>query len=124
MYIDSYRDILTQLCLQNKVKSLYAFGSVLTSRFNNDSDIDMIVDIDSANPIEYADCYFNLKFALQDLFNRPIDLFENKTIRNDYLRREIDNSKQLIYASTKSVSNELSRSEIFNLIPAQNSCYQ
>ena len=27
---------LTQLCVKNKVKSLYAFGSVLTSRFDND----------------------------------------------------------------------------------------
>jgi predicted nucleotidyltransferase len=98
MYIDTYRNTLTQLCRQNKVKSLYAFGSVLTSHFNNDSDIDMIVDIDSTNPLEYADNYFNLKFALQDLFNRPVDLLENKAIRNDYLRREIDNSKQLIYA--------------------------
>jgi len=98
MYFDDYRNVLTQLCLQNKVKSLYAFGSVLTSRFNKNSDIDMIVDIDSANPLEYADCYFNLKFALQDLFNRPIDLLENKAIRNNYLRQEIDDSKQLIYA--------------------------
>ena len=98
MYIDDYRNVVIQLCLQNKVKSLYAFGSVLTSRFNNNSDIDMVVDIDSANPLEYADCYFNLKFALQDLFNRPVDLLENKAIRNNYLRQEIDNSKQLIYA--------------------------
>jgi len=96
MDIESYRNSLTQLCLQNKVKSLYAFGSVLTNRFNNDSD--MVVDIDSTNPLEYADNYFNLKFALQDLFNRPIDLLENKAIRNNYLRQEIDNSKQLIYA--------------------------
>ena len=91
MYIDPYKNTLTQLCFQNKVKSLYAFGSVLTSRFNSSSDIDLIVDIDSANPLEYADCYFNLKFALQDLFNRPVDLLENKAIRNDYLRREIAN---------------------------------
>ena len=98
MYIDSYKNILAQLCLQNKVKSLYAFGSVLTNRFNSDSDIDMVVDIDSTNPLEYADNYFNLKFALQDLFDRPVDLLENKAIRNDYLRQEIDNSKQLIYA--------------------------
>ena len=98
MYIDAYRNVLTQLCLQNKVKSLYAFGSVLTNRFNNDSDIDMVVDIDSTNPLEYAECYFKLKFALQDLFNRPVDLLENKSIRNSYLRQEIDNSKQLIYA--------------------------
>ena len=98
MYIDDYKNALTQLCVKNKVKSLYVFGSVLTSRFNNDSDIDMIVDIDSTNPLEYANYYFNLKFALQDLLNRPIDLLENKAVRNSYLRQEIDNSKQLIYA--------------------------
>jgi len=39
MYIDAYRNVLTQLCLQNKVKSLYAFGSVLTNRFNSESEI-------------------------------------------------------------------------------------
>jgi len=60
MYIDAYKNVLTQLCFQNKVKSLYAFGSVLTSRFTSNSDIDLIVDIDSTNPLEYANCYFNL----------------------------------------------------------------
>ena len=98
MYIDGYKNALTQLCASNRVKSLYVFGSVLTSSFDNNSDIDLIVDIDSTNPLEYADCYFNLKFALQDLFHRPIDLLENKAVRNKYLRQEIDNSKQLIYA--------------------------
>jgi len=97
MYIDDYKNDLTQLCVQNKVRSLYVFGSVLTNRFDNNSDIDLIVDIDSANPLEYADCYFNLKFALQDLFNRHVDLLENKAIRNKYLRQEIDNSKKLVY---------------------------
>ena len=97
MYIDNYKNALTQLCIKNRVKSLYAFGSVLTSSFDNDSDIDLIVDIDSENPLEYANCYFNLKFALQDILNRPIDLLENKAIRNQYLRQEIDNTKQLIY---------------------------
>ena len=98
MYIDNYKNALVQLCLQNKVKSLYAFGSVITNRFDHNSDIDLIVDIDSVNPLEYADNYFNLKFALQDLFKRPVDLLENKAIRNDYLRQEIDQSKHLIYA--------------------------
>ena len=98
MYIDSYMSALTQLCVNNKVKSLYVFGSVLTGRFGEDSDIDLIVDIDSINPLEYADCYFNLKFALQDLFNRQVDLLENKSTGNNYLRQEIDNTKQLIYA--------------------------
>jgi len=98
IYIDRYMNVLTQLCVQNNVKSLYAFGSVLTGRFGDDSDVDLIVDIDSSNPLEYADYYFNLKFALQDLFNRHVDLLENKTVKNNYLRQEIDNTKQLIYA--------------------------
>lgn len=96
--LDNYISSIVELCKKNKVKSLYVFGSILTSHFRTDSDIDMIVDIDSTNPLEYADCYFNLKFALQDLLKRPVDLLENKAIRNEYLRKEIDNSKQLIYA--------------------------
>ncbi|MCK9639363.1 MAG: nucleotidyltransferase domain-containing protein [Prolixibacteraceae bacterium] len=98
MYLDKYKNEINSLCLQNKVKSLYVFGSVLTDRFNEKSDIDLVVDIDSNDPFDYADSYFNLKFALQDLFRRPIDLLENKAIKNPYIRRNIDHSKSLIYA--------------------------
>ena len=98
MYLDNYMENMRSLCQQNKVKALYVFGSVLTDRFNDKSDIDLIVDIDSNDPLEYADNYFNLKFALQDLFKRPIDLLENKAIKNPYIRQNIDNSKHLIYA--------------------------
>ncbi|MCL6101430.1 MAG: nucleotidyltransferase domain-containing protein [Bacteroidetes bacterium] len=98
MYLDKYKNEINSLCLQNKVKSLYVFGSVLTDRFNEKSDIDLVVDIDSNDPFDYADSYFNLKFALQDLFRRPIDLLENKAIKNPYIRRNIDHSKSLVYA--------------------------
>ena len=98
MYLDNYMESMKNLCQQNKVKALYVFGSVLTDRFNDKSDIDLIIDIDSNDPLEYADNYFNLKFALQDLFKRPVDLLENKAIKNPYIRQNIDNSKHLIYA--------------------------
>jgi predicted nucleotidyltransferase len=98
MYLDKYKNEINSLCLQNKVKSLYVFGSVLTDRFNEESDIDLVVDIDSNDPFDYADSYFNLKFALQDLFRRPVDLLENKAIKNPYIRQNIDHSKSLIYA--------------------------
>jgi len=98
MYLDKYKNEINSLCLQNKVKSLYVFGSVLTDSFNEKSDIDLVVDIDSNDPFDYADSYFNLKFALQDLFRRPIDLLENKAIKNPYIRRNIDHSKSVIYA--------------------------
>ncbi len=99
MYLDSYKNEINRLCLQNKVKSLYVFGSVLTNQFTKNSDIDLVVDIDISDPLDYADNYFNLKFALQDLLNRKIDLLENKAIKNHYIRENIEQSKMLIYGS-------------------------
>jgi len=98
MFLDSYTSEIKNLCIKNKVKSLYVFGSVLTNTFAEKSDIDLVVDIDSNDPFDYADNYFNLKFALQDLLKRPIDLLESKAIKNPYIRRNIDGSKSLIYA--------------------------
>ncbi len=98
MYLEAYKNDISKLCIQNKVKALYVFGSVLTDKFNEQSDIDLVVDIDADDPFEYADNYFNLKFALQDLIKRPIDLLENKAIKNPYIRQNIDHSKSLIYA--------------------------
>ena len=46
---------------------------------------------------EYADNYFDLKYSLENLFKRNVDLLEDKAIRNPYLRQSIDSTKQLIY---------------------------
>ena len=62
-------------------------------------DKDLIVDIDSTDPLIYADNYFNLKFALEDLFKRNVDLLENKAIKNQYIRDNIEQAKKLIYGS-------------------------
>ena len=90
-------DQIRKLCGSNKVKSLFAFGSVLTDSFKSDSDIDLVVDIDAKDPLTYSDSYFNLKFQLEQLFNRKIDLLEQSAIKNPYLRKQIDETKVLIY---------------------------
>ena len=89
-------DIL-KLCKAYKVKTLYAFGSVLTDKFHSESDIDLIVEFQPLNVLEYADNYFALKFSLEDVLKRPIDLLEDKAIKNPYFRQNIDHQKQLIY---------------------------
>lgn len=99
MFLERYINEIRNLCQKNKVRNLYVFGSVLTDHFTDKSDIDLIVDIDSNDPLDYADHYFNLKFALEELLNRQIDLLENKAVKNPYLRENIDNSKTLLYAS-------------------------
>lgn len=99
MYLESYIGEIRLLCQKNRVKSLYVFGSVLTDRFTDKSDIDLIVDIDSIDPLEYSDFYFNLKFALEELLRREIDLLESRALKNPYLIDNINQSKTLLYAS-------------------------
>ena len=97
MYFDLYQNKLSILCRQHHVKKLYAFGSVLTKRFDNNSDVDLIVSFNDIPVEDYADNYFELKFSLQDIFNRPVDLLEDQAIKNPYFRQKIDNCKQVIY---------------------------
>lgn len=87
------------LCTKYKVKDLYAFGSILTDRFNENSDVDMVVifDREIMSQSEYADNYFGLKFALEDLFHRDVDLVEYEAIRNPYFKEEVDQTKRAIY---------------------------
>lgn len=88
---------ITSLCSKHKVSKLFVFGSILTKRFNKSSDIDFLVDFDGVDIYEYADNYFGFKNSLENLFKRQIDLIENKAIKNPFLRKSIDSSKQLIY---------------------------
>lgn len=97
-FLSQYNTQIADLCRRYSVERLFAVGSVLTDCFNDESDVDLIVDIADESPLEYADNYFNLKFGLSDLFGRPVDLLENKALRNAQMRKHIDESKQLIYA--------------------------
>ena len=88
---------LMKLCVKYNVLKLYIFGSVLSDKFHEDSDIDFLVTFDKVDLEEYADNYFDFKFSLADLFNREIDLLEEKAIKNPYLKQSIDNTKELLY---------------------------
>jgi uncharacterized protein len=95
--IQKYSQQIEALCKLHNVKTLFAFGSVLSDKFNSKSDIDLIVDIADSDPFAYTDNYFDLKFKLENLFNRPVDLLENKALKNPYLKKEIDTTKVLVY---------------------------
>ena len=97
--IDKYKSDIRALCVKYKVKAFYVFGSALTSDFNDLSDLDFIVDFEPQDIDHYADNYFNLKFALEDTFRRKIDLLEEKSIKNPYFKKSIENQRQLLYGA-------------------------
>jgi uncharacterized protein len=92
-----YKGIIKNLCSVYHVDKLYVFGSVLTSRFNESSDIDFIVRFKDIELLKYSDNYYDFKFSLEDLLKRPVDLLEEQALKNPYLKQSIDETKELIY---------------------------
>jgi hypothetical protein len=91
-----YKEI-NELCVNHKVKNLYAFGSVLNENFTSTSDIDLIVDFKDVDVEDYVDNYFDFKFSLQEIFNRSIDLLEEQSIKNPYFKQVVNQTKELVY---------------------------
>lgn len=89
---------LFALCKKHKVKKLYAFGSILTPRFNEQSDVDILVNFDSEiDHNNYADNYFDFYHALKSLFGREIDLVDESAVKNPYFKEELEETRHLIY---------------------------
>ncbi len=99
MFLDNYKNKIVELCEKHKVKHLFVLGSVLTDKFAENSDVDFIVEIDSNDPIIYAENYFDLKFELEKLLNRKIDLLEERALKNKLFIENINKSKKMIYGS-------------------------
>ena len=98
-YLDNHISDISTLCSQHHVRHLFAFGSVLTDDFKRTSDVDLMVDFLPVSVTQYADNYYSLKFALEKILNRTVDLLEEQALKNPYLLNTINNKKQLIYGS-------------------------
>jgi predicted nucleotidyltransferase len=88
---------LVDLCKLHKVRELYIFGSVLTDKFSDSSDIDLLVQFENVDILQYFDNYMEFKENLENLLGRPVDLLENQAIRNPVFRRVVDRNKKLVY---------------------------
>ena len=91
------KEEIEKLCKRNKVKFLFAFGSIVTDKFNENSDIDLVVDFVEKDPFKYTDLYFSLKNKLESLLKRKIDLIEERGIKNRFFRQQIEDTKVKLY---------------------------
>jgi predicted nucleotidyltransferase len=94
-------DKIIALCKKYKVAKLWVFGSILTPRFNEDSDVDFSVNFDSdvinSEGLDWADIFFDFMHELEDLFGRRVDLVCDDAVKNKIFRNELDRTKLLIY---------------------------
>lgn len=92
-------DKIKTLCMKHNVKSLFAFGSVCTDKFNDQSDIDLLISFMPMNYGDYADTYFDLAEKFEKLFHRPVDLVTDKSLSNPYFINSVNQTKTLLYGS-------------------------
>lgn len=90
---------LPALCRRFGVRRLDLFGSAATGRFDPArSDLDLFVAFDERlPPAAYAEAYFGLRAALEDLFGRPVDLLAEPALENPHLRRRIEAERQPLF---------------------------
>lgn len=92
--------LLIELLKKYKVQSAYLFGSVLTNRFSENSDIDILVNYDEKmDPLEMGENLMDLYIALQDGLNKKVDLLTERSLKNPYFIQEINATKLKIYGN-------------------------
>ncbi len=97
--IDLNIERIKKICQKRHVLRLYSFGSVNTDAFTQESDIDLLVEFEPMDIEYYADNYFDLVEELESLFRRKIDLVTVKSVKNPYFKKEIEKSRQLVFAA-------------------------
>ncbi|MBJ2194456.1 MAG: nucleotidyltransferase domain-containing protein [Muribaculaceae bacterium] len=90
---------IIDLCLKHKIKTLAVFGSILTDRFNDQSDVDLLVNFDTTDheKWDYVTNYFDFQEALEKVFGRKVDLVVEKGLKNKYFIANVNRTKQMIY---------------------------
>ena len=90
-------DKIAALCRKYKVAKLWVFGSILTPRFNDQSDVDFSVVFHYDQIQDLFITFFDFIEELQALLGREVDLIDETAVKNPYFRKELDNTKCLIY---------------------------
>jgi uncharacterized protein len=96
-FIDSYQEKISLLCNEHMVEKLYLFGSAAKNTLNESSDVDFVVKFKTIDLANYFKNYMSFKNKLKGILHREVDLLEEQTISNPYIKESIDGSKQLIY---------------------------
>jgi predicted nucleotidyltransferase len=94
------RDAIAAACARHGVARLEAFGSALSRDFKpGRSDVDLLVDFRPMPPYARVDAYLGLLEELRSLLDGEVDLVMVGAVKNPYIARTIERTKQLLYAS-------------------------
>ncbi len=91
---------IADLCHRFRVRRLELFGSATGEDFDpSRSDVDLLVEFCPASTLKALDQYFGLKEALEALLDRPVDLVMASAVKNPYIWKSIEESRETLYAA-------------------------
>ena len=98
--IEDHHEELDRLCQRFRVRKLEVFGSAAAGSFDDrTSDLDFLVEFGELPAGEHFDAYFGLLGALQELFDRPVDLVMTRAIKNPYFLQSAARTRTVLYAA-------------------------
>ena len=98
--LENNRQAIAAACVRHGVVRLYAFGSALHDDFKPDeSDLDLLVEFGPMEPYARVEAYFGMLEDLWTALGLKIDLVMVGAIKNPYIARDIERTRQMLYAA-------------------------
>ncbi len=98
--LETKRKQISEACSRHGVARLHVFGSALNADFRPDeSDLDLLVEFLPMDPYARVDAYFGILEELRALLDTKVDLLMVGAIKNLYIAREIERTKEVLYAA-------------------------
>ena len=94
------RDEVVEACRRHGVARLDVFGSALRDDYRpHESNLDFLVEFGPMKLYARVDAYFGLLEELRSLLGTKIDLVMAGAVKNPYIARDIERTRQMLYAA-------------------------
>lgn len=93
--LEKYEKEIEAICRELSLQRLDLIGSASRDDFTRESDVDVLVTFEGNTSLFTR--YFELKERLEKLFDRPVDVIEERAIRNPYFLNAINKDKIRLY---------------------------
>ena len=98
--LERQRGAIAEACRRHGVRRLDVFGSALRDDFHpGESDVDLLVEFAPMEGYARVDAYFGLLEELRGILGRKIDLVMSGAVKNRYIVRDIEKTRQMLYAA-------------------------
>ena len=98
--LEDNREALAAVCRRHGVARLFVFGSALREDFRpGESDVDFLVEFGPMDGHSKAHAYFDMLDELRELLGTEVDMVMAGAVKNRYIARDIERSKQMLYAA-------------------------